>query len=106
MYMEPMRQLRQKKCCAVNKCHIEMEITACSTSIPYLSDTKQPVTLHLNCRKWHFVVGTCHLGEMLHLVGQEGFIGRHFRGTGSLVLRITVRAIYVMETSTSLSFQY
>ena len=83
-----------------------MAITACSASIPYLLDTKQPVTLHLNGGKWHFVVGTCHLEEVLYLVGQGGLIRRSFRGTGSLVLQITVRAMCGTETSVSPSFQY
>lgn len=75
--MEPTRQPRQKRC-AVNKRHVEMEITVCSAGIPYLPDTKQPVALHLNCGKWHSVVGTCHLEEVLHSVRQGGFTGRSF----------------------------
>lgn len=69
-YMEPKQQPRQEKCCAVNKRHVEMEITVCAASIPRLSDTKQPVLLHLNCWRWHFAVGTCHLEEVLHMAGQ------------------------------------
>lgn len=104
--MEPVQQPGQEKCWAVNKHYIEIEITGCSGSIPYLPDTKQPVPLHLNCRRWHFVVGTCHLEEVSHLVDQGGFIRGSFQGTGSLVLRITVRAMYGTETSISLSLHY
>lgn len=57
--MEPTRQPGQEKCCAVNKSHVEMEITVCSASVQYLPDTKQPGTINLKNGKWHFMAGTC-----------------------------------------------
>lgn len=70
--IESMQQLRHEKCCAINKHHGEMDITMCSASVPYLSDTKQPGTLYLDCRKWHFVLGTCHLEDVLNWLAKEG----------------------------------